>query len=726
MIERTVSVSCPYFNAHPASNVRILDSNRVEIPSQTQVLATWDKGGSSIKWILFDFQANVAAQSSSTYYVEYGPTVVRKSFSADLNVSQLSDRITVRTGPLSFSIRKDRFNFLDEASINGISIITPSHGQDFYVQDQDGMVYKASNPLSDYTVTVEDAGPLRAQIKCAGWFVSDTGEKRFKYEVRFQAYAGKPILRVYSTVIFTEDMFKYRLKDVALKTPLSLSGSLTYAIGGESKVAAGILNRDIHLLQDDYNHYSIKNIAGAVVQEGSKSAGWLDLSASDSSAGITAFIRDMWQAYPMELEANGNSLIAHLWPAHADFTSQVAAKKVLAAKKTIGHFWPFHGGGELNLQAISPDPNESGCSPDNPEACLYYDNLRNAAGISKTYELVYYFHNGGHSDANSPSVIEAYGNELMAINGSWVSQTEAFGKMHPYDPDNFSSAEDVLQKAFASIVKSQQSRADYGMVNYGDAHYGYSAAGSGHRYWLDWRVNWQNSLWILYARSGNPDYLNFAIASTRHVMDIDTAQVDLSFTDINGNKVTKDAGCMIRTHEIGASHWHSNSSGWPDTQMDGNIDPLLAYYYLTGYRRARDVAEMRAKQVLNSVSEYNAWPAARTAAGALGVPLEMYQLTWDEKYLTSANTTFAIILAKLPRPDGYWGRSAINWDVMTTTWIPAQFEKYCRISGNAAAKKEFLRVAKALGGLGLTEDTNGTRTYGYPFRLYSYAYELTG
>jgi hypothetical protein len=725
----TQGVPFPKGELTSINNVRILDSNYKEVPCQKQVTATWDKDNSSIKWALLDFPASVSANGSSTYYVEYGSGISSISGGDQVSVSEDSQKITVNTGPLQFSIRKDKFTFIEEANFAGQNLIAANQNQELSLIDQDNITYKSSNIPGDYSVEIEDRGPKRVQIKASGWYVSDSGDKRFKYEVRFNAYAGKPIVRVYHTFVFSEDAFKYKLKNIAIKTPLNLSDNLNYAIGGESGITANPLSSlsgNVHLLQDDYNHYSIKDNAGHFVTEAGKSKGWLDLN--DGQKGVTVGIRDMWQSYPLELEAYGKNLIAHLWPLHGDYTAQVQAKKKLVSEKKSTHFWPFHEGNLLDLQAVSPDFNNAGCSTSDPEACLDYDILNNAAGIARTHELVYYFHSGDHSAAGSENTFKAYSKELSAFNPDWTINSGVFGSVIAYEPNLYPDFEAVVEKFFTTFEKMSETHKVYGMLPYGEAYYGSpAAAGAGNRYWIHWRVNWNQLFWLHYARRGNPDWLEKAILTTRHVMDVDVAHLASNFTDVKGNLVKKELGAYPGSHETGTAHWNSDM-GYVGTSMDAHPEPLINYYYLTGYKRARDVAVLRGEQTYANGARYDAWPSARDATGALGDPIQMYQLTWDQKYLDFANARMSKILSikMSKKPDGYWGEHSRNWDIMTTNWLPNEFEDYCRISDNQAAKDEFLQTAKAAGGMGLTNDTSGFRTYGFPLSWHGYAYELSG
>ncbi|GAG46924.1 unnamed protein product, partial [marine sediment metagenome] len=106
------------------------------------------------------------------------------------------------TGPLTFAVRRDRFDFLHELLIQDGKTRRPILAADAqsgpYIVDGSGTVYRSRTATPD-TVVLEERGPLRAVIRAEGWFVSDAGVPKCRYLVRLHAYAGLPFVRVLFT-----------------------------------------------------------------------------------------------------------------------------------------------------------------------------------------------------------------------------------------------------------------------------------------------------------------------------------------------------------------------------------------------------------------------------------------------------------------------------------------------------------------------------------------------
>ncbi|MBN2318030.1 MAG: hypothetical protein JXR49_03095, partial [Acidobacteria bacterium] len=594
---------------------------------------------------------------------------------------------------------------------------------------------RSSNNTSDYTVEIEDSGPLRAQIKCSGVYESDTGDKRFRWIVRFNAYAGEPVVKVYHTVIFSEDMFKYTIPNISIQMPLSLSGPLQYAIGGSEArgIVSGSMQNNIYLLQDDWNHYAIKDSAGNVVDEGNagggnnadgQSAGWMDLS--DGTKGVTVFIRDMWQTYPLELEADGNRLTAHLWPRHGDYTAQVQAKKSLALERKLNHFWPFHEGQELNLAAVSPGSHNY--VETDPQSFFDIDYINNAAGIGKTHELIYYFHSGSYQTSHSENIVKQYREEILGTNPQWFCDSGAFRNLYPYDPERYPRIEKSFDLMYDSILSARNTQLDYGMIHYGDAHYSYTATGSGNRYWLHYRLDWPNFFWVMYLRTGDPRYLREGIASSRHLMDVDTVQVESVFTDCLGNIVNRFIGGYPSgsASEMGAGHWKNEPR---EPGIDYGQENFFNYYYLTGYKRAKEVIELAGQNVINKNpilpdGTISYW--GTRDVHALTLYVKLYQLGWDERYLALADAGFKTIKDKLQLPNGILADTQqISYSLLFSGWVADGLDNYRFVRNTEEIKDVLLRFAKAIGGMGKYDDALGLRLFGSSYNVFDYGFALS-
>ena len=137
---------------------------------------------------------------------------------------------------------------------------------------------------------------------------------------------------------------------------------------------------------------------------------------------------------------------------------------------------------------------------------------------------------------------------------------------------------------------------DYGMWNYGAYHKGYFPTldrAKLHRHWMAFHHGGPRWPWLVFARSGDPKYFDFAETHARHNMDVATC----NWEDVEYNKKywgksprswlsLKYRGGLCKYNCL--VHW--NAGG----RMGYNsiVDYALWYYYMTGYQRAWDVAMM--------------------------------------------------------------------------------------------------------------------------------------
>ena len=76
-----------------------------------------------------------------------------------------------------------------------------------------------------YDVSVEEAGPLRAVIRCEGAFEADlpmhhyAGYRPFRFVTRIYAYAGSTELRVLHTVIAACNPRETEIEEIGLRVP---------------------------------------------------------------------------------------------------------------------------------------------------------------------------------------------------------------------------------------------------------------------------------------------------------------------------------------------------------------------------------------------------------------------------------------------------------------------------------------------------------------------------
>ena len=174
-----------------AENLRLTDADGKSVPVQAEVTGRWRDG--SAKWVLLSFRADVSADSTAQYALEYGPGVSREEAPTPLAVMQDGDRVSVGTGPIEVEF---------DAGLSGFPVGVRLDGQDVLgepieagIVAGDGVEYGSSGPAEH--LEVEEAGPVRAVVHSRGHHRSDRGDAFFAYEARFVFTAGSPFFRVY-------------------------------------------------------------------------------------------------------------------------------------------------------------------------------------------------------------------------------------------------------------------------------------------------------------------------------------------------------------------------------------------------------------------------------------------------------------------------------------------------------------------------------------------------
>ncbi len=703
-----------------AANLMVTDESGAVIDSQMTVLARWGgapgDGTKPIKWVLVEFPATVAAGESATYYLKdrSGPD----PGSLSLSVTEDATFVTIDTGTATFKIRKDYFNFLDTVIAGGTTVVSSGSGQKLAVV-AGGTEYNSVTGDPSFSLSVEKSGPLRAQIKASGKLTAPGGSQALSYTMRLYFWVGSSAVRTYTTIVWDQDSTTFKPSNLYLSLPLQLGDSLTFT----SPLGSGAMAPEdsAYHLQEDFNSaYLRKN--GSTVAVGTQPLGWFDLS--DGANGVTVFRKYMWQEYPGELEASGKTLIAHFWPAHADLAALVTNKRTEAnASTVINHVFPYQESNLMDLTVRSE-----------PYAA---DSVHNAFGTAKTWEIAYEFHSSGAASA-AVRAAARFDKPLMAVNPEWFGSSGALGKLGPaiasgeVNVNGLYRYEKKLDEAFDAFQTVNERRRNFGLMVYGDHQYDNGSVTA--RYWLMMRRNWNQGFWVQWIRTGDWKYFECATAQNRHIMDVDTQHADFDGT-LGGQTLHKRKGGFPGTHEVGAAHWNNLAAGTPGAAnyepfVDSADEGWLTYYYLTGYDRALEVSKERWDRLVSAGLEtYAASTGARPISNALGASSRAYMATGDDKYLNYANEAWYYIHKNIREPViGYLNNSGMfNWNIFTSAWAIDHLLDYYRVSNNPDVLEMYIRLTKAMAGMGKMADTSGVRDYaGAQIRALAECYYLTG
>lgn len=598
-----------------AQDVSIWNDKGEQLPAQVRALAAWPDG--SVKWVFCQFLAT----PGESYVLEHQPN---RPFTGTLTVDADERRVTVDTGPLRFTIRKDGSGFLDEVWLDGEPLVRA--GEDrrsvydlLHLESPDDYPAmgwpRAGTPdpsrLEITSIEVEEAGPLRAVICLRGRyqnkhmgsaFPTDKWENRgSEHTLRIYAYSGETFVRVFHTFVYEGEADHDFIQDISLSLPLELSANKKvratsaacdwkveewlYAEPHHAQDGPNIPNpggewpfwRLGGVIQDEPGSYTVwkatrENNAPLVMVEGKRAPGWMDIS--DDRRGVTFGVRDFWQLAPKELTASNETgrITVGLYPSRLP-------------PLDLRRYCDLFGTGE----------DES-------------HGLGRSQGISKTHECYLYFHQGRRDEAGSAEMANYLRQPaFIMVAPEYLAETHVVGCFQPFDPKHFPEVEQNLTDYTDFMLASVENFSWYGMLNFGDIQHTYINRNKNQRFERDWgRWGWSNdeaniTWWFLLQalRTGQPDGFRFAEAMAWHVRDVDVCHSEQYVTNFpphfNREQVVKNAQGEGKRHNV--QHWGDGYLGCrvavPTAQR--------IYYYMTGDGRTADCMEETLRATLQRV-----------------------------------------------------------------------------------------------------------------------------
>jgi hypothetical protein len=313
---------------------RLLDSNLQEVPAQFEAANHWMfHPNEPIRHLKVQFQATVPPFTTSrtgiaTYTLRNDAAPTKTS---RLSVADSGTVVTVDTGVLRATMKKSGFNGIDElwCDVNGNGayesfeqFITsdPLNGGNLLWSDGTNSQTQRDSDFTDSTVTVEEAGPMRAVIKMQRETVfNSTTDHQHGVAVRLYFYADKPFVKV-------DYQLQNSARNVAVSWPLyfdSLDFELRLAMQTNPLIrwcidAGGVgqrsLDQGLVLAQESQTLCNVNDLATATpIASGAHGDGWLDVT--DAEKGVMAYTRHFWQMFPNGIEVDGqNKLAMQLFP----------------------------------------------------------------------------------------------------------------------------------------------------------------------------------------------------------------------------------------------------------------------------------------------------------------------------------------------------------------------------------------------------------------------------
>lgn len=593
-------------------NVRLLNPIGEEVPFQASVLSEWADG--SVKWLLMDFQADVESRSVAEYKLEFGRKVLRQEKKPKLRIiiTRKGSTVVVNTGPLRLLFNADNPSFPGRVWLDLNEDGVFSTEEEITDPDSPGVMELVDTSGKAYTslrgpcrVEIEEEGPLRTLVKLVGEHQAEDGSSLFTYVTRINAYAGKNFLKVFHTWenSHLEEDFT-TIKSLILKTPLRMKRPVCTLLGNDERVYRS--NGEPILSQNLDDEYTVEE-GDIIKRHGKRAKGLIDLS--DGEWGLTVGVRDFWQNYPKSLGVEGRAVVVGI---------------------------------------CSPIPEDLYPPVEELEDKLYYYLLNGQyklkQGVSKTHELLYYFHVGDFEKTSFENCIRLLQEPLLATAPpEWYCDSKAFGDVAMVDKVKFPHYEEYVNKDFENYLKTREQGKEYGMLNFGDWYQ--------NTVWGNMEYDTSHVFLLQYIRSGDLRFFKAGEEAARHYMDIDTCHHNRD--KISVGTVYRHCLGHVGGYYPSQARGLSQGAAWVcHTWTQG----LLDYYFLTGYKRSLETT----KKIADKYAKYHTvnydFSNCRIPGWHLIHTVAMYQATDDEFYLNAAKIIVRRVLERQSPSIGGWMR----------------------------------------------------------------------
>jgi hypothetical protein len=658
--------ACPFTRGVPMPQGGLADANAlrlrsdagVDLPVQCRPLSRWPDG--SLKWVLVDFQADVAA-GQSRFWLSTGGVAVDPG-----------STVRIETGPEEFGIdtgslhlRLDRrvfapFSSVDFSSgefsageLGGRSEFKLGEGTatagkrpdgDAWVRLHEGVtdggtrrqlygmggMARASLGREEYRTVVEEEGPLRSVLRLEGAYEAEApmhhyaGYRPCRFVTRLHFYAGHSFVRVLHTVIHTFNPRETEIEEIGWHVPLAADGQRRYQLGAHRHLA-GDLSADEYLLlsQAEDNRFALERRCGVEttgLAEGERALGWAALESDGIGLGVA--LRHMPEEFPKALGLGHNGIDVFAWR-HPE-------GKRLSLRRYAEEVAWHEGEG------------------------VYGDGT----GTAKTCEFFVAFYDPKKTDAAVllPGLLAP---PHVAVEPVWASGCRVSGGFTAVDTARFPQAESLLTGFIAwqrgTILRERW----YGYLDWGDMLATWEEEAGDWRFkgrwgWCNSEWDPRHAFWIQYLRGGKGRLYDLAEAMTRHSLDVDTCHWH-----------------AFRPYMVGGCFRHSlDHFGDEPCASHTFLDNWVDYYLLSGDGRTLEVLREAGEFLLRyRWSEDPAYSfSLRSIGNVLRGLLYLGELTGEARYYDRAVEVFEV-LARGQNDDGSWHK---RFQVSTPDRLPHQ------------------------------------------------------
>ncbi|MCP4642918.1 MAG: hypothetical protein GY851_20900, partial [bacterium] len=467
-------------------DLRLSNPRGDDVPLQAIPTSLWHDG--SVKWATLSFLADSRAEGKSRPYrltTKSGDATEATDATPVLTVAESSEAWGLSTSTLSFTVGKKGATFFGRFGFdeNGDGVIGPDErvtGSDMsglVLETGDGQVWTCAAPD---TVDVEENGPVRAVVRCAGAMRGNDNGEGWRYLVRLTFTKGMGGMTVNLSVWHGEEepLFQ-RIRRLSVDVPLASGDGLRGAFQGDAP-ADLTDGTSLRLFQDSDAHYV--QSCGADVKEGERALGLATVSQGDGTMSL--LVRDFWQMYPSALEVDAKGVQVDLLPALAP-----DAYTVENSDNWFHRLYQWF---------------EDGC------------HLMRA-GQTTQHEFHLWFDKDGVGESAAQCAAWFAEPLLPQASPEYLCSTGVVGDaVFPKTSGVWDSYESFFDGGFEGLTKARESNHMYGWMNFGDwyGERGYNAGNN--EYDLGWCLGMQ---WM---RTGDRRLFTRGLEMARHYATVDT------------------------------------------------------------------------------------------------------------------------------------------------------------------------------------------------------------
>lgn len=594
-------------------------------PVEGTAAAWWPDG--SIKWLRLCGAVDLKGGHTNPFTLEAGaPAVVQ-----GLVVCQQSGVVEVRGGRIFVRVSSDPGRVLEVHDLQGKSL---TRGSGLSARMRLTSPQGETGPVLSWTFTpgdvkVVEANPARVVIRLGGRF-EEAGRLVGELVTFIEVVKDEPRLGIQPVWIYLGDPDRDLVRALTVSLHTVFGGGKEAQFGFGQDRGAGYWDAcqwlpeghrwpQVRLVQAGSSFYRLdkrtrSESSWVKIREGGRAQGWCHLG--DSSGGVTGAMRYLWQEYPRTLmvDADEGTITFGLIPMETEPLDLRRYSPVI-----LGDPIYEAGGGSFPAQT------------------------HGATGIAKSNELMVHFHapGGNREEAAQAGLFWVQPARLIPDPESFASSGVA-GGLAAKPPPECEAGEKQLADRVDFLLQEREVRGWYGWLDYGDVMMSYYsdreqwAFDDGGYAWVNTESLVDLGLWLMALRHGRPDWLEGAIAMTRHNRDVDMYH--------RGN--FKGVGSR---HNV--NHWGCKDKEWRISM------PLVKRFhdYLTGDPWTREV-------ILETVAVYQSYertagvaPSMASALAGLMVKAEMTGVPDDIRVLHRAMDVWAGAV----RWDGHFAASLL-------------------------------------------------------------------